>query len=357
MRAVRDQLHLVARLEHATQVLAHVGVVVRDDDASLARAGNGRRRPGRLRRGDPAQRLLHVGLGGTERRRSGLLAHPVRRKVGAAARDTDLEGGPVTGAALDRDPTPVQPHDVVHQGETNARALVRPRLRPLHPVEALEEVRQLVCGDAAAGVADPEERRVPLLPHAHLHRAREGELERVGQEVEHHPFPHVAVDVHGLGQRRSVDLEPQPRAVEGGPEARREVTGELCEIRGPEGGVRAPRLEARELEERVDQALQAERVPVDEVEALARRRHAGDDRLLHWPEEEGQRGPELMADVVEEGGLGAIQLGELRDSPPLRLEGPGVRDGAGHLSNGEREESAVARVPQRARREPSSVRP
>jgi hypothetical protein len=276
LRAVAHQLHLVAGLEHPTQVLAHVGVVVRDHDSSLARTGRGHRLPGTLCRGEPAKGFLHVGLGGTERRSVGLVAHPLRRQMGTAAGDPNLEGAALPRAALDRDPSSVQPHDVAHQGKADPRALVGPGARALHAVEALEEVRQLVGGNAGAGVPDPEEDRVSVQSEAHLDRARQGELERVGQEVEHHPFPHVTVDVDRLRQRRRVDLEPQPGAVERGAEARGEVRGEPGEVGGAEGGIGPARLQPGELEQRVDQPLQAERVPVNQVDALAGRRHPAD---------------------------------------------------------------------------------
>src|SRR5262249_13677314 len=133
------QLHLVARLEDAPHVLAHVGVVVGDDDASLPGPGARGVRLGRARApGKPAHRLLHVGLRRAWMARAPFLPDVVRGQVLAAERQADLELGPVAGATPDRDLSTVEPDDVADQRETDTRSFVGPRARAVHPVEALE---------------------------------------------------------------------------------------------------------------------------------------------------------------------------------------------------------------------------
>ena len=47
----------------------------------------------------------------------------------------------------------VQPHQLLHQRETDAAAFVRAAARAFDAVKALEQTRQLVRGNAGAGVA------------------------------------------------------------------------------------------------------------------------------------------------------------------------------------------------------------
>src|SRR5262249_4730301 len=156
-------------------------------DAPLPVSGGGTGLPGTIGRRKPAKGLLHVGLGGAERRRSRLVVYPVFRQVGATAGNPDLALRPLTRAALNRDSSRVQARDVVHQRQPDARTLVGPRASALDPVEALEETWHLVVGNAAARVPDPEEDRVAIEAEGQPDRSREGELQRVGEEVEHHP--------------------------------------------------------------------------------------------------------------------------------------------------------------------------
>ena len=81
-------------------------------------------------------------------------------------------------------------------------SLDRARAR-LDPVEALEQPRHLGGGHADAGVRDGHDRLAVPAVDPDRDGAVEGELQRVGEQVEHHLLPHVAVDVDRLVQRRS----------------------------------------------------------------------------------------------------------------------------------------------------------
>ena len=106
----------------------------------------------------------------------------------------------------------VQPHQLVHQRQADARALVGARARALDAVEALEQARQLVLRDADAGVRDRQLDAVAARRAAsRAIAAVERELERVRQQVEDDLLPHVAVDEDRLAQRRArrpAKLEP-----------------------------------------------------------------------------------------------------------------------------------------------------
>ena len=99
-------------------------------------------------------------------------------------------------------------------------------------VEALEDVRQLVCRDARAGVAHREFDVLPTPGQADGDLAREGELEGVREQVEDDLLPHLAVDVDGLGERRAVDHEAQAGTLDGGAKDAGEFGGERGQIGG-----------------------------------------------------------------------------------------------------------------------------
>ena len=136
-------------------------------------------------------------------------------------RQRDRERRAPPDLALDRDRPAVQPHQLLHQRQPDARCPRASGPAALDAVEALEQARQLALGDAAAGVAHRQLGR-PAAVAAQRDRdpALERELEGVGEEVEDDLLPHLAVDVDRLRQRRAVDGEPQARALAGRAEAR-----------------------------------------------------------------------------------------------------------------------------------------
>ena len=107
----------------------------------------------------------------------------------------------------------------------------------------------------------------------------EGELQRVGEQVEDDLLPHVPVDVHRLAQRRAVDGERQARAVDGGAEHAGQLRGGRGEVDRLEPRVDAAGLQPGEVEQRVDQLAQAQRVAVDDLELLAHPRLGGQLRV------------------------------------------------------------------------------
>ena len=104
---------------------------------------------------------------------------------------------------------------------------------------------------------------------------------------------------------------------------------------GSKHRLRAAGLDAREVEQRVDQLQQPQPVAVDELQLAAspagRPVGAGRSAVLDRPEHQRQRGAELVADVAEEGGLGPVQLGQRLGAPALLLVGAGVGDGGGDV--------------------------
>jgi hypothetical protein len=193
---VHRRRHGVLVGQQSADVVAHVGVVIGDENAGpVARDGP---LVQRLVRDQPTIGLREV-------------AHAVlldRRKLVHALVD-DLLGRQVFGADGDphreRAALPRHADDVdgaaVHRGElgdqrqADARPLVAAQLRAHHPVEALEETGPLVGRDTDAGVLHRQLDAVGVRPQPDGHPAGEGRLECVGEEVEDDLGPHLAVDV------------------------------------------------------------------------------------------------------------------------------------------------------------------
>ena len=158
-----------------------------------------------------------------------------------------------------------------------------------------------------------DERGVPRAPRrATRIAARRGELERVGEQVEHDLLPHLAVDV-AAGQRRAVDVEPSPARST----AERNAPAELGGVAAPGrsaaiAGCSAAGLQAGEVEQRVDQPQQPQRVAlaVSSRSRWRRQRRGAGERVLERPEQQRQRRAELVRDVREELGLRPVELGQ-----------------------------------------------
>ncbi|GJE41573.1 hypothetical protein AEGHOMDF_0739 [Methylobacterium soli] len=361
-RAVRDRLDDVAPAgEEPAHVVAHVGVVVGEQHPLDPRRSDGpvadRRHRGLLGRGDgfaagigePARRLLDKGL--RARRRRGLGARgvdAVGRQVFAAQRQRDPEGAARARAALDADAAAVEMRQLLHQREADARALEAAPLRTRHPVEALEQARQLRLGNAGSGVAHRQAGLPVRRFQRHPDPAREGELEGIRDQVEDDLLPHLAVDEDRLGEGRAGHVEAEARPLRGRAEARGELGRIGAELRRLEHGLGPPGLDPREVEERVDELQEAQAVAMRDLDEAPVRRHhlrlgLADD-LLQGPEHQGQGRPELVADIGEEQGLLAVDLRQRLDPAALLLVGVRVGEPRGDLPGEEIEEAPVALV-------------
>jgi hypothetical protein len=182
-------------------------------------------------------------------------------------------------------------------------------------------------------------------PQAHGDAAVEGELQRVGQEVENDLLPHVAIDRHRMLQRRAVDREREAGSLDGGAEGRGELGGEGGKIERFEVRPRAAGLDAREVEQSIDQLQQPHAVAVrdrDELAAvLARVVSRRGQYLFQWRQHQRERRAELVADVGEEQRLGAVDLGQRLGAAALLLVGLGAGDRGGDLAGYQLEERGV----------------
>ena len=140
------------------------------------------------------------------------------------------------------------------------------------------------------------------------------ELEGVREQVEDDLLPHVPIDRDAWPFRRNIDDEAHPDAFDRGAECAGKVRGEDAEVELLERGLGAACLDAREVEQRVDDLEEPERIPVHhrEVTMNIGRHRAGGSReeVLERTEHERERRPELVAHVAEKGGLGAVERDE-----------------------------------------------
>ena len=241
----------------------------------------------------------------------------------------------------------MQLDEFLHQGQADAAALVRSPLGVLDAVEALEQPRHFMGGNAGACIAHDEFGGAARLTQRDGDLAFEGELEGVGQQVEDDLFPHRAVHEHRLAQARAIDAQFQPGLLAGRAEVAGQIGGEFGKVDWLEGGADATGLDARELQQAVHQPLQAQAVAVHHLQLcpVGRRQLVGVGQgVFHRPQHQGQWGAEFMADVGEEGRLGAVEFGQCLGASSLVLIRAGVDDGGGHGGSQQVTEAAVGLV-------------
>ena len=127
-----------------------------------------------------------------------------------------------------------------------------------------------------------------------------------------------------------------------------EVGGQRGEVGRLVDGPDPPGLDPGEVEQRVDQLLEPQGVAVDDFQSARAPPGSASvgagEQLLDRAEHQRQRRAELVADVGEERGLGAVQLGQRLGPPPLLLVGAGVGDGGGDVAGQQVEEPPVVVV-------------
>jgi hypothetical protein len=109
--------------------------------------------------------------------------------------------------------------------------------------------------------------------------------------------------------------------------------------------VDTPRLDAGEIQQRVDQLLQPQRVAVNQLQTVALPAPLDiGERILDRAEYQSERRAELMADVGEEGGFRPVQLGESLGPAAFLLVGSRVGDSSADVPGDEIEEAAVVGI-------------
>ncbi len=270
--------------------------------------------------------------------------------MGTTEGQRDGEARSLPDNTLDGDLAAMQPDQFLNQREADAAAFEAAALRALHAVEALEEPRQFLFGNADAGVAHLDDGGPAVGRDADRDRdlAGKGELEGVREQVQQNLLPHLAIDIDRLRQRRAIEHQPEIGLLDGRPEARGDARAELGKIGRPVGGLHAARLDAREIEQAVDQAQQPVAVAVRQHRMLPRllERDVAVQHFLERAQHEGERRAEFVADVGEEGGLGAVEFGQRLDPAALLLIGIGAGDRRRDLAGRQLQELPVRIVEQ-----------
>src|SRR5579859_2040337 len=128
-------------------------------------------------------------------------------------------------------------------------------------------------------------------------------------------FSQLSRSTYRLSHGRAVDRELQGGALHGGLELAGELDRQPHQIGGLKVSLGTARLDAREVEESIDQLQEAKTLTVYGLDALTVQgfgtRFQMRQLILERPQHEGERRAEFVADVAKEGRLGAVQLGEL----------------------------------------------
>ena len=350
--AVVDRLHAIAgRDQQPFDVLPHVAIVVRQQHEVMTAVMRDRMPADILRaRGreaircvpppvEPGRSFLQIGLGANRgRERLRVAVDACARQVLGTEWQRDGEPAALALFAVDGDPAAVQPDQLLHQREPDAAAFDAAAAGAFDAMKAFEQPRQLLRRNAGAGVAHRDLGGAAVRTGPHLDRdfTLEGELERIGEKIEHDLLPHVAVDIDGFGQRGTVEAKPQAGPLHRRLERRSDIRRQPCKIHRLEAGLRPPQFDAGEIEQRVHQLEQPHAVAMrDRHQRLVLRKH-GAFRLgqyfLERAEHQRQRRAKLMAHVGEERGLGAIDFRQRFGAAALLLVGFGVGDGGGDLA-------------------------
>ncbi len=254
--------------------------------------------------------------------------------------------------AVHLDGSAVEPRQIGDERQADAAAFVGARTRAAHAMKAIEEMRDLFGRNSRAGVGHRQHRVVVHVAQRDRDRPVEGELEGVRQQVEDDLLPHVDVDVGRLGRRWARNFVAHPGGLDRRAKAARQIRGQLGEVDGAIGSVRASGLGAREGEQVVDQLEEAERIAVHRRERVVLEPALVLERVLDGAEHQRQRRAELVADVAEELGLLAIELGELRGPLGLLFERARAGDAGDDLPSEELQEAARFVVEEVTRIEP-----
>jgi hypothetical protein len=241
----------------------------------------------------------------------------------------------------------VQFDQLLNQRQPDPAPLVRPSPGVLDPVKPLEQPGHFGGGNARAGVTHDEFDGATRSPQRHGDLALEGELEGIRQQVQDHLLPHFPVHEHRLGKGRAIHRQPQPGSLDCGSEHAGEFGSESGEVGRLVDGPDPPRLDAREVEQRIDQPEKAKTVAIHDFELThdggRQLRAAAVQQIFDGTEHERQRRAELVADVREKNDLGPVEFGQRLGPPPLILVRTGVGDGGGH-AGGEQVVEAPVRL-------------
>ena len=149
-----------------------------------------------------------------------------------AERNGNHEPATSTNLARDANAAAVQLDQLLHQRKSNPATLVRASAGALDAVKTFEQARNLFTRNASPSVAHGQFGSRIRQPERHFNLSLEGKLERVGEKIENHLFPHFAVYVNHLWKSGTLDDQSHPGALDGGTEYARELRGQTSQSVG-----------------------------------------------------------------------------------------------------------------------------
>ncbi len=208
----------------------------------------------------------------------------------------------------------VQADEVVDQCESDAAALVGAAMRPLDPMKTFEYVRQFMLWNTGAGIDDAQFRCTIHRAQMDLDASRESEFEGIGKQVQDYFFPHVAVDLDLLRQRRAVHNKHQACPVA----YRFEIARKFRCVGGKIGRLpdwtRATCLDPGKIQQGIDQLEKPQSVAMRNFQQFLaiwrRKRDMPFQQVLDGTQHQGKRRAEFMRHVGEEFRLRMIQFSQ-----------------------------------------------
>ena len=206
----------------------------------------------------------------------------------------------------------MQAGQLLHQGQTDSSAFVRPGSSVRDAVEALEHAGKVGLRNADASVFNAQLDAIATRSEFDPNLSVESELEGVRQQIEEDLLPHLPIDVDGLGEGLAIDDELKPGFFNGRSEHAREFRGEAGEVGGLVVSIDAPGLDAREIQQRIHEPQQAQGIAMRHLLSFPmhgrQRRGRIGQAVFKRSDQQGERCSKFVTDVAEERRFCPIEL-------------------------------------------------
>ena len=179
--------------------------------------------------------------------------NPIRRKVRLALGDSYNERGALSRGALGSHGAAMKLDQFLHKRQADPSALVSATARVLHSIKPLEDVRDLFRSNSNPGITNRQLDGIGQRPHGDGDLALESKFESVRHQVKNDLFPHATVYVDGFAEWRAVNHEAQSGAFTGRAKVARQLGSVDAEVRRLVRGLNTIGLDAREVEQRVNE--------------------------------------------------------------------------------------------------------
>jgi len=145
------------------------------------------------------------------------------------------EGRALPDHAFDANTSAMQPHQLMHQSQSDTTSLLRATTGVLDAVKPFEQTRHFVGRNTDAGIGDAQRDTIVGRLHAHVNLAGQGKLERIREQVQDDFLPHFAIHKDRFGKRWTINHQPQPGPLDRSAENTGEISckaGQVCWLIG-----------------------------------------------------------------------------------------------------------------------------